>query len=100
MTEVDEPNLWSARSTCAACFETSPGHGGRWPQGLLTGAFYGMSAVFRRPLVSPMPDLASFMATAILGGAAAVAHGPLLRNNHDRRVVALGVRSGCARERH
>ena len=66
--------------------------------GLLTGAFYGMSAVFGKSVGFSDAGVASFMATAILGGAALqwpVGH---FSDSHDRRVVLLWVCVLGARE--
>jgi MFS family permease len=93
MTEVDEPEPVEApRFSLRSLYEASPmGMAAALASGLLTGAFYGMSAVFGKSVGFSDAGVASFMATAILGGAALqwpVGH---FSDSHDRRVVLLWV---------
>src|SRR3990167_1851170 len=93
MTEVDEPEPVEApRFRARSLYDASPmGMAAALASGLLTGAFYGMSAVFGKSVGFSDAGVASFMATAILGGAALqwpVGH---FSDTHDRRVVLLWV---------
>ena len=93
MTEVDEPEPVEApRFSLRSLYEASPmGMAAALASGLLTGAFYGMSAAFGKSVGFSDAGVATFMATAILGGAALqwpVGH---FSDTHDRRVVLLWV---------
>ena len=65
------------------------GMAGALTSGLMTGAFYGMSAAFGKSVGFSDAGVASFMAAAILGGA--VFQWPVgnYSDRHDRRIVLL-----------
>lgn len=93
MTEVDEPEPVDApRFSLRSLYEASPmGMAGALTSGLMTGAFYGMSAAFGKSLGFSDAGVASFMAATILGGAVfqwPVGH---YSDSHDRRIVLLWV---------
>lgn len=93
MTEVDEPAPVDApRFSLRKLYEASPmGMAGALTSGLMTGAFYGMSAAFGKSVGFSDTGVASFMAAAILGGAVfqwPVGH---YSDSHDRRIVLLWV---------
>ena len=93
MTEVDEPTpvdapTFSLRSLYAA----SPmGMAGALISGLMTGAFFGMSAAFGTALGFTDAGVASFMAAAIVGGALFQWPVGNFSDRHDRRIVLLWV---------
>ena len=93
MTEVDEPAPVDApRFSLRNLYDASPmGMAGALTSGLMTGAFYGMSAAFGTSLGFSDAGVASFMAAAIVGGALfqwPVGH---YSDSHDRRIVLLWV---------
>ncbi len=93
MTEVDEPEPVDAPTfSLRSLYDASPmGMAGALTSGLMTGAFYGMSAAFGKSMGFSDAGVASFMAAAILGGAAfqwPVGH---YSDSHDRRIVLLWV---------
>ena len=93
MTEVDEPEPVDApKFSLRSLYEASPmGMAGALTSGLMTGAFYGMSAAFGKSVGFSDAGVASFMAAAILGGA--VFQWPVgnYSDRHDRRIVLLWV---------
>lgn len=93
MTEVDEPAPVDAPTfSLRKLYEASPmGMAGALTSGLMTGAFYGMSAVFGRSVGFSDAGVASFMAAAILGGAAFQWPVGNYSDRHDRRIVLLWV---------
>lgn len=93
MTEVDEPEPVEApQFSLRKLYEASPmGMAAAVASGLLTGAFYGMSAAFGKSVGFSDAGVASFMAATILGGAAfqwPVGH---FSDSRDRRLVLLWV---------
>ncbi len=93
MTEVAEPAVVEApRFSLRKLYDASPmGMAAAFASGLITGAFYGMTAVFGKSVGFSDAGIATFMATAILGGAALqwpVGH---YSDSHDRRLVLLWV---------
>jgi MFS family permease len=93
MTPVPEPEPVSApRLSLRNLYEASPmGMAAAMASGLITGAFYGMAALFAQGVGFSDAQVASFMAAAILGGAFfqwPVGH---YSDSHDRRLVLLWV---------
>ncbi|MGP1629862.1 MAG: MFS transporter [Giesbergeria sp.] len=93
LTEVPEPAVVEApKFSLRKLYDASPmGMAAAFASGLITGAFYGMSTVFGKSVGFTDAGVASFMATAILGGAALqwpVGH---YSDSHDRRIVLLWV---------
>ncbi len=93
MTPVTEPAPVSApRLSLRDLYQASPmGMASAMASGLITGAFYGMAALFAQGLGFSDAQVASFMAAAILGGAFfqwPVGH---YSDSHDRRLVLLWV---------
>lgn len=93
MTPVDEPEPVEAPSlSLRSIYEVSPvGMGAALSSGLITGAFYGMAALFAQGVGFSDAQVASFVAAAILGGAFfqwPVGH---YSDTHDRRLVLMWV---------
>ena len=93
MTPVDEPEPVEApRLSLRSIYEASPvGMGAALSSGLITGAFYGMAALFAQGVGFSDAQVASFVAAAILGGAFfqwPVGH---FSDTHDRRLVLMWV---------
>ncbi|WP_291010499.1 MFS transporter [Hydrogenophaga sp.] len=93
MTPVDEPEPVEApRLSLRSIYEASPvGMGAALSSGLITGAFYGMAALFAQGVGFSDAQVASFVAAAILGGAFfqwPVGH---YSDTHDRRLVLMWV---------
>ena len=93
MTPVDEPEPVDApRLSLRSIYEASPvGMGAALSSGLITGAFYGMAALFAQGVGFSDAQVASFVAAAILGGAFfqwPVGH---YSDTHDRRLVLMWV---------
>lgn len=93
LTEVSEPAPVDAPTfSLRNLYQASPmGMAGALTSGLMTGAFYGMSAVFGKSLGFSDAGVASFMAAAILGGAAFQWPVGNYSDRHDRRIVLLWV---------
>ncbi len=93
MTEVDEPAPVDAPTfSLRNLYQASPmGMAGALTSGLMTGAFYGLTAVFGRSVGFSDAGVASFMAAAILGGAAFQWPVGNYSDRHDRRIVLLWV---------
>lgn len=93
MTEVDEPEPVDApHFSLRKLYQASPmGMAGALTSGLMTGAFYGMSAAFGKSLRFSDADVASFMAATILGGALFQWPVGNYSDRHDRRIVLLWV---------
>lgn len=93
MTEVDEPAPVDApHFSLRKLYQASPmGMAGALTSGLMTGAFYGMSAAFGKSLRFSDADVASFMAATILGGALFQWPVGNYSDRHDRRIVLLWV---------
>jgi len=93
MTPVDEPEPVDAPSlSLRALYDASPmGMAAALASGLITGAFFGLAAVFAQGLGLSDARVAAFMAAAILGGALfqwPVGH---YSDTHDRRLVLFWV---------
>ncbi len=93
MTPVDEPEPVKApRLSLRDLYDASPmGMAAALASGLITGAFYGLAAVFAHDVGLSDSAVAAFMAAAILGGALfqwPVGH---YSDSHDRRLVLLWV---------
>jgi MFS family permease len=93
MTPVDEPEPVEApRLSLRNLYDASPmGMAAAMASGLITGAFYGMAALFAQGVGFSDAQVASFVAAAILGGAFfqwPVGH---YSDSHDRRLVLLWV---------
>lgn len=93
MTPVDEPEPVEApRLSLRNLYEASPmGMAAALASGLITGAFYGMGALFAQGVGFTDAGVASFLAAAILGGALfqwPVGH---YSDSHDRRLVLVWV---------
>lgn len=93
MTPVDEPEPVPApRLSLRNLYDASPmGMAAALCSGLVTGAFYGLAATFAQGAGLSDSAVATFMATAILGGAVfqwPVGH---YSDTHDRRLVLLWV---------
>ena len=93
MTEIDEPEPVEApQFSLRNLYEASPmGMAAAVASGLMTGAFYGMSAVFGKSSGFSDADIASFMAATILGGALFQWPVGNFSDTHDRRVVLMWV---------
>lgn len=93
MTKVAEPTVVEApRFSLRKLYDASPmGMAAAFASGLITGAFYGMSAVFGKSVGFTDAGVATFMATAILGGAALQWPVGYYSDSHDRRKVLLWV---------
>jgi MFS family permease len=73
-------------------YRISPlGVGGSLASGLLYGAFYGMGAVYAQGVGLSTAGVASFMAAAVLGGAALQWPIGVYSDKHDRRYVLMWV---------
>lgn len=93
MTRVAEPApVQAPRLSLRDLYEASPmGMASALASGLITGAFFGMAALFAQGVGFTDAQVASFMAAAILGGAFfqwPVGH---YSDSHDRRLVLLWV---------
>lgn len=93
MTPVAEPApVQAPRLSLRDLYDASPmGMAAAMASGLITGAFYGMSALFAQGIGFSDAQVASFVAAAILGGAFfqwPVGH---YSDSHDRRLVLLWV---------
>ncbi|MDP2416919.1 MAG: MFS transporter, partial [Hydrogenophaga sp.] len=93
MTPVDEPvPVEAPRLSLRNLYEASPmGMAAALASGLITGAFYGMGALFAQGVGFTDAGVASFLAAAILGGALfqwPVGH---YSDSHDRRLVLVWV---------
>jgi MFS family permease len=93
MTPVSEPApVQAPRLSLRDLYDASPmGMAAAMASGLITGAFYGMSALFAQGVGFSDAQVASFVAAAILGGAFfqwPVGH---YSDSHDRRLVLLWV---------
>lgn len=93
MTPVAEPApVQAPRLSLRDLYDASPvGMAAAMASGLITGAFYGMSALFAQGVGFSDAQVASFVAAAILGGAFfqwPVGH---YSDSHDRRLVLLWV---------
>ncbi len=93
MTPVDEPApVQAPRLKLRDLYDASPmGMASALASGLITGAFFGMAALFAQGVGFSDAQVASFMAAAILGGAFfqwPVGH---YSDSHDRRLVLLWV---------
>jgi MFS family permease len=98
LTPVREPEpLPAARLGLGVLYRLSPlGTWGALASGLLTGALYGLGALFVQRLGYGDAAVAAFMASTVLGGAAAqwpVGH---LSDRMDRRLVLLGACAAIA----
>ncbi len=93
LTEVPEPAVVEAPSfSLRKLYDASPmGMAAAFASGLITGAFYGMSAVFGKSAGFSDAGVATFMATAILGGAALQWPVGYYSDSHDRRMVLFWV---------
>jgi MFS family permease len=93
MTPVAEPEpVQAPRLSLRDLYDASPmGMAAAMASGLITGAFYGMAALFAQGVGFTDAQVASFVAAAILGGAFfqwPVGH---YSDSHDRRLVLLWV---------
>ncbi len=93
LTPVDAPEPVAApRLRLRQIYDASPmGMAGALSSGLVTGAFYGMAAIFAQSLGFSDSEVASFVAVTILGGALfqwPVGH---YSDSHDRRLVLIWV---------
>ena len=98
LTPVAEPEPVEApQLSLRVLYRISPlGMSGAFSAGLLTGALYGLGAVFVQRLGYSDAAVAGFMAATILGGALAqwpVGH---LSDRHDRRRVLFATSAGSA----
>lgn len=98
LTPVREPApVQAPKLSLRWLYGISPlGVGGALSSGLLTGALFGLGAVFVQRLGYGDAAVAAFMASTVLGGAAAqwpVGH---LSDRMDRRVVLMGTSAGTA----
>jgi MFS family permease len=98
MTPVREPAPVAVpKLHLLTLYRISPlGMSAAFTSGLLSGALYGMGAVFVQRLGQPDAMVAAFMAATILGGAALqwpVGH---YSDRHDRRLVLMAVCGGLA----
>ena len=93
MTRVDEPApVHTPRLKLRDLYDASPmGMAAALTSGLITGAFYGMSAVFGNAVGFTDAGVASFMAVSILGGAVLQLPVGYYSDRSDRRVVLLWV---------
>ena len=93
MTRVDEPTpVHTPRLKLRELYQASPlGMAAALTSGLITGAFYGMSAVFGNAVGFTDAGVANFMAVSILGGAVLQLPVGYYSDRHDRRVVLLWV---------
>ena len=86
-TAVEPPKL-----SLKELYRISPlGVGGSLASGLLYGAFYGMGAVYAQGVGLSTSGVATFMAAAVLGGAALQWPIGVYSDRHDRRYVLLWV---------
>lgn len=93
MTRVDEPApVHTPRLKLRELYDASPmGMAAALASGLITGAFYGMSAVFGSAVGFSDAGVATFMAVSILGGAVLQLPVGYYSDRRDRRVVLLWV---------
>lgn len=93
MTRVDEPApVHTPRLKLRELYDASPmGMAAALTSGLITGAFYGMSAVFGNAVGFTDAGVATFMAVSILGGAVLQLPVGYYSDRRDRRVVLLWV---------
>jgi MFS family permease len=98
LTPVREPEpVQAPKLSLRWLYGISPlGVFGALASGMLTGALFGLGAVFVQRLGYSDAAVAAFMASTVLGGAAAqwpVGH---LSDRMDRRVVLMGTTAGIA----
>ncbi|MBP8029133.1 MAG: MFS transporter, partial [Giesbergeria sp.] len=93
MTRIDEPEAVEApKFSLRSLYDASPmGMAAAVASGLMTGAFYGMSAVFGKSAGFSDADIATFMAVTILGGALFQWPVGNFSDTRDRRVVLMWV---------
>ena len=93
MTKVDEPApVQAPKFSLRSLYDASPlGMAAAVASGLMTGAFYGMSAVFGKSAGFSDADIATFMAVTILGGALFQWPVGNFSDTRDRRVVLMWV---------
>ena len=93
MTRIDEPEAVEApQFSLRSLYDASPmGMAAAVASGLMTGAFYGMSAVFGKSAGFSDADIATFMAVTILGGALFQWPVGNFSDTRDRRVVLMWV---------
>ena len=87
----------SERMKLGTLLSSSPmGTFGCFSSGLITGAFWGMGAVYAQELKLATPDIALFMAIVVLGGM--LSQWPLgrLSDRIDRRLVIAGLGAATA----
>ena len=98
MARVQQPDtVESPRLSLHSLWQTSPlGVAGAFVSGLISGAFFGLGAVFADRVGFDAQGVAAFMALTILGGA--VLQWPVgrLSDRMDRRLVLLGCCLGSA----
>lgn len=98
LTRVHQPSLHSvSKLPLRELFQIS--HVGAWGSlgsGLITGAFWGLSAVYALAIGLSNAQVASFVAATIIGGA--LLQWPIghLSDRHDRRLVLFWVCIGAA----
>ncbi len=98
LTTVNEPQHVAApRLSIRKLYRISPlGMSGALSSGMLTGALFGLGAVFVQRLGYSDAAVAAFMASTILGGAAFQWPVGQLSDRTDRRAVLLAVSIGIA----